>query len=340
MRIDRILGLYAALSLLFLTTLGCGSGQAPARYTIGMSQCNLGEPWRVQMDADLKAAVKKHNEQADATLDKSQYSKDIEIVFKNAQNETLTQVAHVEEFVAAEVDLLIVSPLEGVPLTESVAAAYEAGIPVIVLDRELVGKKYTCFIGGDNVEIGRLVGKWLIDELGGKGRVVELKGLMTSSPAQDRHQGFREAIAGSELEIIFEADMKWLEPDARNEMDSALAVHDHIDAVYGHNDPGAHGAYSATEAAGRTDEMLFVGVDALPHEGIAYVKQGVLDATFQYPTLGFEAIETAARILAGENVDKRMILGTRIYTAENVDQGGEAIVAAVPETDQSDAAEE
>ena len=115
---------------------------------------------------------------------------------------------------------------------------------------------------------------------------MELKGLMTSTPGQDRHSGFREGIAGSGLEVIFEADMKWLEPDARKEMDSALARFDRIDAVYAHNDPGAHGAYLAAQSAGREKEMVFVGIDALPHEGIAYVKQGILDATFQYPTGG------------------------------------------------------
>jgi ribose transport system substrate-binding protein len=67
--------------------------------------------------------------------------------------------------------------------------------------------------------------------------------------------------------VIFEADMKWLEPEARKEMESALARFPQIDCVYAHNDPGAHGAYLAAKAAGREKEMLFVGIDALPHEG-------------------------------------------------------------------------
>ena len=93
--------------------------------------------------------------------------------------------------------------------------------------------------------------------------------------------------------MIFEADMKWLEPDARKEMDSALARFDKIDAVYAHNDPGAHGAYLAAKAAGREKDIVFVGIDALPQEGVAYVAQGILSATFQYPTGGAEAIDTA-----------------------------------------------
>ncbi len=284
----------------------------PARQrVIGMSQCNLGEPWRVQMNADIEKAAAEHP--------------DLKLVFKDAQNDTLKQRAHVEEFVSARVDLIVISPKEAAPLTEPVAQAMAAGIPVIVLDRRVLEDKYTCFIGADNKLIGRKAGEWIVQKLGGKGRVVELKGLMTSTPGQDRHTGFREALRGSQLEVVFEAEMKWLEPDARKEMESALARLDQIDLVYAHNDPGAHGAWVAAKAAGREKQMLFVGIDALPHEGVAYVKQGVLDATFQYPTGGREAIETAQRIFAGAEVPKEITLGSRLFTKENVDAGGEAV---------------
>jgi ribose transport system substrate-binding protein len=148
---------------------------------------------------------------------------------------------------------------------------------------------------------------------------------MTSTPGQDRHTGFREGIAGSEIEVVFLADMKWLEPNARKEMESALARHDQIDLVYAHNDPGAHGAYLAARAAGREKDMMFVGIDALPQEGVAYVNQGILDATFQYPTGGREAISTALKILAGQQVPKKITLGSRLFTKENVGSGGEPI---------------
>lgn len=301
-------------SLYFCSGCRQESSQAPAetaRHVIGMSQCNLGEPWRVQMNADVRRAAE-------------QYA-DIEMVFKDAQNDSLRQRAHIEEFVSAGVDLIIVSPKEAQPLTEPVAKAVEAGIPVIVLDRRVLGDQFTCFIGADNRLIGRAAGQWIVEKLGGAGKVVELKGLMTSTPGQDRHTGFREGIEGSNLEVIFEADMKWLEQDARKEMESALARFDDIDLVYAHNDPGAHGAYLAADAADRADDILFVGIDALPHEGVMYVKQGILDATFLYPTGGGEAIELARKILAGDSVPKEITLGSRLFTSENVDAGGQSI---------------
>lgn len=290
---------------------GDGNPITKATSTIGMSQCNLGEPWRVQMNDDIRRAAAVHPE--------------LKVIFKDAQNDTLKQRSHIEEFISAGVDLIIISPKEAQPLTEPVAKAMQAGIPVFVLDRRVTGDNYTCFIGADNRLIGREAGKWIVNTLGGKGNVVELKGLMTSTPGQDRHSGFREAIKDSQINIIFEADMKWLEPDARKEMESALSRFDQIDLVYAHNDPGAHGAWLAANAAGRAEKIRFVGIDALPHEGVLYVKQGILDATFQYPTGGAEAIDAALKVLRGESMPKEITLGSRVFTKENVDNGGEPI---------------
>ncbi len=283
------------------------------KYVIGMSQCNRGEPWRVQMDKDIEEAAKAHP--------------DLEVLFKDAQNKAETQQSQVREFVQQKVDLIIISPKEARPLTRPVEEAMDAGIPVIVLDRKVEGDKYTCFIGADNVKIGREAGKFLVELLGGKGNVVELKGLMTSTPGQERHKGFMEGIAGSNLKVVFDADCQWLEPNAQREMKSALSRFPTIDAVYGHNDPSAHGAYLAArqEGKGREKTIKFVGIDALPHEGVRYVKDGILTATFQYPTGGQEAIENALKILKGEKVEKNITLGTRRFTKDNAETGGEAL---------------
>ncbi len=321
----RAFTLSAAALVAFASLAGlpsCSSSKAPARhkgtpedpFLIGMSQCNLGEPWRVQMNADIESAAASHPE--------------IKMVFKDAQNDSLTQRSHVEELVGQGIDLLIISPKEAAPLTQPVAEAFKKGIPVIVLDRAVQGDDYTMFIGADNKKIGREAGKWAVKTLGGKGKIVELKGLMTSTPAQDRNAGFREGIdlaTNKDLQVAFEADMQWLEPNARKEMESALTTQKEITLVYAHNDPGAHGAYLAAKEAGREKSMKFLGIDALSQEGVQYVKQGILDATFAYPTGGAEAIENALKLLKGGKVDKKLVLGTRLYTKENVDKGGEAI---------------
>jgi len=281
------------------------------RYVIAMSQCNLNEPWRIQMNADIKRAAEKYKDK-------------LVVVYKDAQADSLRQRAQVEEFLIAGVDLLIISPFEAVPLTEPVAKAFKK-VPVIVLDRRVMGDQYTQFIGADNKKIGKFAGQWIAQTLGGKGKVVELKGMMTSVPAQDRNSGFREGIKGSGLEVLFDVDYSWMEENARKEMESALSRFPKIDLVYAHNDPGAHGAYLAAKAAGREKQMLFVGIDALPQEGVAYVKQGILAASFQYPTGGDVAIEQALKILGGDKVPKEITLGSRIFTSKNVDKGGDEL---------------
>ncbi len=311
--------LTAALALLGTTALSAATPPPAKRWTIGMSQCNLGEPWRVQMNADLRKAAAAHPE--------------LTVIFKDAQNDTLRQRAQIEEFINAKVDLLIVSPKEAAPLTPPVAEAFRRGIPVIVLDRRVLGASFTQFIGADNRRIGRSAGEWIVRRLatlprvraGGRARVVELKGLMTSTPGQDRSAGFREAIKGQPIDLVFEANMKWLEPEARKEMESALAVHREIDLVYAHNDPGAHGAWLAARAAGREKGIVFVGVDALPQEGQAYVRQGILGASFEYPTGGAEAIASARQILRGEKVPKEITLPSRVFTPDNLARGGERL---------------
>lgn len=307
-----ILSLFLSIGLILFSP-GCGKTETPEGQKdvliIGMSQCNLGEPWRVQMNADVKQAADQHD--------------NVKVIFKDAQNDTLKQQSQMEEFISAGVDLIIISPKEAAPLTPVVASAYAKGIPVIILDRRVLGDQYTCFIGADNKKIGEAAGRWIVKKLGGKGNVVELMGLMTSTPGQDRHTGFLEGIKGSDIKIIFEADMKWLEPNARKEMESALARFDNIVLVYAHNDPGAHGAYLAAKAAGREKDILFVGIDGLPQEGQAYVRQGILSASFEYPTGGKEAIETALQILGGQTVDKEITLNSRVFTKDNIDQGGQ-----------------
>ena len=308
-------------ALILLSLLGCEASQ-DARFTIGMSQSNLAEPWRAQMNQDIEEAAAKHPE--------------IKVIYKNAEQDSLKQQAHVREFIEKGVDVLIISPNEAAPLTAPVEEAMAAGIPVIVLDRAILSDNYTCFLGADNVKIGRAAGEWLVKALDGKGKVVELKGGMTSLPGQHRHQGFREAIEGTDVEVIFEPDTEWLEEKARAEMVSALDRFPEIDAVYGHNDPAANGAYLAAKAAGRQDEMLFVGIDALPKEGLQYVREGRLSATFSYPTCGAEAIDVAMKLLKGEQVPKNIELPSRLFTPENVEAGGEALDAGPePSTDEA-----
>lgn len=293
-----------AAAVLAVAASGCGR-TSESKFLVGFSQCNLGEPWRVAMNAEVATRAKDFPQ--------------MEIVFADAQQDNAKQVADVENFLRQGINLLMISPNEAKPLTAIVRKVYERGIPVIVIDRAIEGDSYTVFIGADNRLIGREAGKLIAELLGGKGDIVEIRGLPGSPPARDRSEGMHEGIAASGIHIIHDPVANWLREEAMTQMEIALAAHDHIDLVYAHNDPMAVGAYLAAKAKGRDREMKFIGIDALPGPdgGRQAVADGKLEATFVYPTGGREAVETAAKILAGGRVAKQITLATERITKAN-----------------------
>ena len=281
------------------------------KFVIGMSQCNLGEPWRVAMNAQIEAAAKKHPE--------------FEIIFADAAQDNSKQIADIENFVQQGVDLIITSPNEATPLTNAVSAAYNAGIPVILLDRKIDGDAYTQFIGADNVEIGRVCGEYVATKLlPNGGKICEIKGLEGTSGGIDRDNGFREGIkANPKCEIIAANNGDWLREKAITVAEEMLQTNDKIDLFFALNDPMAEGAYIAAKNAGREKDILFVGVDGLPTPdgGIKSVIDKRLSLSMVYPTGGAEAIESAYKLLVeGKQLEKEITLESTIITPENAEE--------------------
>lgn len=146
------------------------------RWKIGMSQCHATEPFRKEMDAEIRERVAKLPQ--------------LELVYQDANNDTEKQRTQVRQFIEMGCKVILVSPKESMAVVVPCKEAMAKGIPVIVLDRKLGSDDYTCFIGSDNLRIGRAAGDVIRTLLGGAGDIVEIEGLMTTSPAQERHQGF------------------------------------------------------------------------------------------------------------------------------------------------------
>ncbi|HET6203491.1 MAG TPA: substrate-binding domain-containing protein [Planctomycetota bacterium] len=297
------------LPLALLPACGRSSKRKPV---VAFSQCTTTEPWRVLFNRELKREAAKHADLFD-------------LVVADADDRTDRQVEQVENFIRQKVDVLLVSPKESPGLTPVVERAIDAGIPVLVLDRNVATDRITAFIGGDNREIGRAAGKFAVERLGGpgkaKGNVVEIWGGMASTPAQERHLGFRDFVAKEPgIGVLLDnQDGDWKKEKGYAIMETALKAFPTIDLVYAHNDPMAYGAYLAAKDAGREKEIAFVGIDAIPEEGGVWVKKGWLTATFVYATPGAEAIRQAARILSGESVPRTTPLATRAVTRQTVD---------------------
>ena len=299
------------VSVLAAGTVTVSAAEKKDKYVIGMSQCNLGEPWRVAMNDQIAMAAEKHPE--------------FEVIFADAAQDNSKQIADIENFVQMGVDLIITSPNEATPLTNAVSAAYDAGIPVILLDRKIDGDKYTQFIGADNVDMGRIAGEYIADTLlpdGGK--VCEIKGLEGTSGGIDRDNGFREGIKKNDkIEIVSVNNADWLREKAITVAEEMLQTTDEIDLFLALNDPMAEGAYIAAKNAGREKDILFVGFDGLPTPdgGIRSVMDGRLSMTQVYPTGGAEAIESAYQLLVeGKELDKTLTLTSEIVTPDNAEE--------------------
>jgi ribose transport system substrate-binding protein len=165
-----------------------------------------------------------------------------------------------------------------------------------------------------------------VSRLGGEGKahgnIVEIWGGMKSTPAQDRHDGFTEVISeepgiGS---LVVAQDGDWKQDLGYEIMADALERFDKIDLVYAHNDPMAYGAYLAAKDAGRENAIVFLGIDGIPAEGVKWVHEGVLTATFLYMTPGAEGIRQAIKLLRGEEIQPRVTLPTMTIDRTNAEQ--------------------
>ena len=289
-----------------------GQARHKDRLVIGFSQATTTEPWRLLFNRELRAEAAKYPE--------------IELIVHDAMDSVPRQIADVEKLIDARVDAILISPKVTEALTPPVSKAFAADIPVFVLDRDVSNDRYTQYIGGDNREIGRAAGRKAIELLGGsgkaKGNVVEIWGGMASTPANDRHDGFAEIISAEPGVRVVNApkDGDWKQDLAYGIMAEALDNHERIDLVYAHNDPMAYGAYLAARDVQRDDDIAFLGIDGIPAEGVKWVDQGILDATFLYKTPGDEGIRQAMRFLKGEPVDKRLTLPTLTIDKTNAHQ--------------------
>ena len=189
-----------------------------------------------------------------------------------------------------------------------------------MVDRRILSDKYTAYIGADNYELGKAVGNYIAHRLKRRGKVVELSGLVGSTPAIERHQGFMSAISQyPDMTLLASEDAGWLQQPAEAKMDSLLQRFPEIDAVYGMNDRMAAGAFRAAGRRGREKEMIFVGIDALPGKGngVELVLDSVLDATFIYPTEGDKVVQLAMDILEKKPFERETKLKTAVVDAVN-----------------------
>lgn len=274
-------------------------------FIIGVSQCS-DDAWRRSMNEEMQR--------------EASFSGNIDLRIKTAYDNNQRQIRDIEELIAENVDLLIVSPNEAAPLTPVIEKAMDEAIPVILVDRKIASNKYTAFVGADNFQIGKEVGIYASQLLNGKGNVVEIRGLKGSTPDLERHNGFVSSLSHfPEIKIVYESDGAWLRSEANKRMSEALSKVQSIDLVFAHNDEMAIGVYEALNSSNDIKKPIILGIDALPGAdgGIERVLNGSIDATFIYPTGGEKAIQTALQILNKKPFSRENVLYTAVVDKTN-----------------------
>lgn len=265
-------------------------------WRIGVSQCSA-DDWRSKMNEEIMSEELFHD--------------NIRIEIRSADDSNQKQIDDIRYFAQNGFDIIVASPNEAGALTPVIREVFESGIPVVLFDRNIDGDYYTAWQGADNVEIGRSAAKYALRLADDACRVIEIRGLDGSTPAIERHEGFlQEAAAyGEKFRILGSGAGDWNAEKGRIAADSLLALYPQTNIIYAHNDRMAIAAAEAARDMGR-DDIQIIGIDAAPEIGIRAVAEGLLDATFLYPTEGYELIRTAIAVLEGGAYERHRTLPT------------------------------
>ncbi len=281
------------------------------KYKVGFAQTESNNPWRLAQTESMQAEAKKLGHQ---------------LVYTDAAGSAAKQVADVNSMVAQGVDLIFLPPREEKPLIPAIMNAKKAGIPVILIDRDVdhalakPGEDYVTFTGSDFVEEGKRVGEWLVKAMGGNAKIIEIEGTVGSSPANDRKEGFDTFIKDhAGMVILASQSGDFARDKGRQVMETLLQAHPDVTAVYAHSDEMALGAISAIEAAGKAPgkDIMVVGIDG-ERAALEAIIAGKMGATCECnPRFGPGAFAILQRYASGEKLPTFIKNEDRFFDATN-----------------------
>lgn len=285
-------------------------GKEDDKYHIGFSQC-VGGAWREKVNMEMLSA-------------QHLYNNVVHVDIKNADDYTDRQVAQIDSFVNAGVDILVVAPNDYKAIAPAIIRARKHGIPVVLFDRKANTNDYTAYIGGDNIAAGRAMGNYALSLISGSrqgqvGTILELTGGKASSPAIDRHRGFRSVMKGNKHVDYRFIDTDWTSEENYRTMKAYLKTHPAPDVVFCHSDLAALNARQAAKDLGVVDKIQFLGIDGLPGkgEGLECVANGILAGTYTYPTNGEQIVKLCLNILQKQPYKRDNIMQSVLVTPDN-----------------------
>ncbi len=291
-------------------SLSCKRKLKEKQFVIGFSQCTTHDVWRKYMQKEMERELSFHPE--------------IKLIVKDAELSPEKQIEQIQELIDEKVDLLIASPAEAKPVTPIIEEAYSRNIPVILVDRNIISKNYSAYIGADNYKVGLDAGAYANALLNGQGNVLEIGGTDVGSSADiGRHSGFTHYIEQYPgIKYIARLSEDWDGSPARAavELTNELTKNNDIHLIFAQNDRIGLGCFKVCQKLGVDNKIFIIGVDGLPGQngGIDLVNRGMLKATILYPTGGKEAIQMAVNILEKKPFQKENQLYTSIIDSSNV----------------------
>lgn len=277
--------------LLFLLciALACGPVDTDtATKTIGVSLLTRAHVFYRDLEDGLRMAAAEH---------------EYELLINAAEWDASRQIAQLEDFITRGVDAVVVCPVDSSGIGAGVRAANQAGVPVFTADIASFGGEVVSHIASDNIAGGRLAGEYLVQLLGGKGKVAIINQPIVTSTL-DRVQGFREVLqAYPEIEIVADVNGDGVRDKALRAASDVLQANPELDGIFAINDDSALGTLDAVEDFGR-EGIVIIGYDAIPPARDAILKGRALKAdVVQYPfKIGQKTIETIADYFAGQPV--------------------------------------
>ncbi|MDR6117498.1 ABC-type sugar transport system substrate-binding protein [Aeromicrobium sp. SORGH_AS981] len=320
----KVITVTAGLALLGGMT-ACGSssdggngGSGGDGLTMGFAQVGAESGWRSANTTSIRETAKKDG---------------VDLKFSDAQQKQENQIKAIRSYIQQRVDVIAFSPVVETGWDAVLQEAKRAKIPVILTDRAVDSDDdslYVTFLGSDFVEEGEKAGQWLVDnaqdadvDKDGDVNVVELQGTTGAAPAIDRKKGFEDVTSSDDaIKIIASQTGDFTRDGGKKVMEAFLQSHDDIDVVYAHNDDMGLGAIEAIEAAGKKPgtDIKIITVDAVK-DGMTALSEGKINFIVECnPLLGPQLMELAKKVVAGEDVPKRVVTEETTFTQDQAKQ--------------------
>lgn len=288
------------------------SEEASGGYVIGFSNFSVGNSWRVQMEAEFKAAADNLKTQGVIS----------DYIMTDSNGDISKQVADVNDLITKGVDAIVITAASPSALSPVCEQAMAEGIVVVSFDNYVDTENITAKVGIDEMEFGRQGAQFIVDELDGKGKIVVLNGMAGTGTNQMRYDGAKEVFDKNPgIEIIGEANADWDYAKGKTAVEDFLSAYPEIDAVWSQGGAMTQAAVDAFVAAKRP----LVPMAAEANNGMLKVWKQYADQGFKSiapccPTyVSASALEVAIKALNGETVEKTTYIDLPVITNDTLD---------------------